>query len=204
MRPRREKSVFYPRTCDECDGNYKSQSTYSRHRINGTCARFRNFNTTNHIITNNISVQNNTTNNTNNEVTTSENEVKLKEECEKLRLELEELRTVTDRDTLPLLDDNCNYIYVVQRSHEMQMRLPIYKVGVTMEMERRHSQYPKGAKLLFCQVYPDARTKEQLLHKALRSGKCPAVKVRPDKGSEYYEGDVTVLIKYIQTFMDDQ
>lgn len=137
-------------------------------------------------------------------MTTSENEVKLKEECEKLRLELEELRTVSDRDALPLLDENCNYIYVIQRVHEMQMRLPIYKVGVTMEMERRHSQYPKGAKLLFCQVYPDARKKEQRLHKALRSGECPDVKVRLDKGNEYYEGDVTVLIKYIQTFMDFQ
>lgn len=189
MRPRREKKIFYPRSCPTCEGVYLSASTYSRHLSGGVCQRrqapIQNQTITNHIGTQNI---------TNNNAPVNDNERLLQDRIQQLE---QAYQALLNNDVLPLLGKDDDYIYVLQERHAMEMRLPVYKVGATSEIHRRSADYAKGSKLLFCRIYKGGKRREAALHQHLRT----KYKQRIDFGTEFVEGDGNKIIDDVISFM---
>ena len=118
---------------------------------------------------------------------------------EQLQLDNAALLQGTKRP-LPLSDERSGYIYIIRTKHASDMHVPIYKIGFTKNIFQRVRQYPKGAKLMFAQMYSDAREKEYRLHQFLHSLQCKQqhnIVSRSDYGSEYYESDLQNLINTV-------
>lgn len=190
--------VTYPRTCTDCQTEYKHAPSFSKHKAKGTCRRKQ---APKHIqtITNHIGTQNITNNN----APVNDNERLLQQEIIQLRnqnaQQQEAYQALLNNDVLPLLGKDDDYIYVLQERHAMEMRLPVYKVGATSEIHRRTSEYAKGLKLLFCRIYQGGKKREAALHQHLRS----LYKQRTDFGTEFVEGDGNKIIDDVIKFMGD-
>lgn len=200
--------IKYPRTCNNCQAEYKHQPGFHRHITNGTCQRKQApqsfgqshcgqepIQTINNITTQNI---------TNNNAPVNDNEtLQLQEKIKQLEIQSaqqqEAYQALLNNDVLPLLGKDDDYIYVLQERHAMDMRLPVYKVGVTSEIHRRTGQYARGSKLLFCRVYQGGKKREAALHQHLRS----LYKQRTDFGTEFVEGDGNKIIDDVIKFMGD-
>lgn len=188
--------IKYPRTCDACGSTYSYDSGFAKHRTNGRCVRKQQAVTSASVYT-----PSDTTINTVVNVKVNENDRvrQLEEHISQLQAQNEILRASTSDVTLPLTNADCLHIYVVQTRHAMEMKLSVYKVGVTQNIVGRTQQYPKKSIVLFSQKYPNARIREPLLHKALKAQ--PQFKSRSDWGREYYEGDVHEIIEFVSTYM---
>ncbi|MDD9878865.1 MAG: GIY-YIG nuclease family protein, partial [Magnetovibrio sp.] len=97
-----------------------------------------------------------------------------------------------------------SYIYMLQEREFVKTQESIYKIGHTSrDISKRFSEYPKDSKLLFCCPIDKCVVKEcenKLIH-LLKS----KFKQRSDIGTEYFEGNQSIIIKdiinYIQTII---
>ena len=188
--------VTYPRTCTDCQTEYKHAPSFSKHKAKGTCHRKQ---TPKHIQTiNNITTQNITNNNA---PVINDETLQLQQEIIQLRnqnaQQQEAYNALLNNNVLPLLGKDDDYIYVLQERHAMEMRLPVYKVGATSEIHRRSAEYAKGSKLLFCRIYKGGKRREAALHQHLRT----KYKQRTDFGTEFVEGDGNKIIDDVISFM---
>lgn len=175
--------IKYPRTCDACGGTYANDGNFSRHRTKGCCAR-KQHEKQQTVASDSVHTANDTTINT------------------VVNVKVNETANLPNDETHPFSSSDCLHIYVVETRHAMEMKLSVYKVGVTKSIIDRSQQYPKQSRVLFSQVYPNARSRETLLHRAMRSQ--PQFKIRTDWGREYYEGNVHEIIEFVSTFMKNQ
>lgn len=86
------------------------------------------------------------------------------------------------------------YIYLLCEYHNKNANENIYKVGKTKEIYQRMSKYPKGCALIYLvpcenmdsiERYIITEFKKEFIH-------------RPDRGSEYFQGDVFKIIIKIE------
>lgn len=87
-----------------------------------------------------------------------------------------------------------NYIYLLIEREFISLKKPIYKLGRTeQEHNKRMCAYPKGSSLLFQMLCNNSVKIEADLIRQFKI----KYKHRDDIGNEYFEGDVTLMIKDI-------
>jgi len=82
------------------------------------------------------------------------------------------------------------YLYIVWPRKHLIANEPVYKIGRTTDIERRKKEYPSGSALLFVDTIKDSNTAEVELKKHLCN---TDLKQRTDLGSEYFEGDISII-----------
>lgn len=189
---------MYPKVCDKCGTKYSNRQSFHVHSKNGTCEKQTKMKS----VTSNQNATTIINNNTYNAPNNADEVQLLQEQIKELQIQ-NQILTSSSKDPLPLSNERCGYIYVVRTKHASDLRVSVHKVGVTAQLKQRVPQYPCGAELMFCHKYEDAKKKEILLHKHLRSDDCNNIDARLDFGSEFYECDIYYLIESIMNFMKD-
>jgi hypothetical protein len=115
-----------------------------------------------------------------------ENET-LKSENKDLRAENEKLKYMQ----IELSEKKKNSMYIIQEREFFNLRQPVYKLGITETIHNRMGQYPKGSKII-C-IHPVYGDPEALCLQKFRTVFIP----RTDIGSEYFQGDVDLMVKYL-------
>jgi hypothetical protein len=81
-----------------------------------------------------------------------------------------------------------NSMYIIQEREFLNLRQPVYKIGITKKVCNRMGQYPKGSKII-C-IFPVDGDPEALCLQQFRTQFIPRI----DIGSEYFEGDINTMV----------
>lgn len=82
-------------------------------------------------------------------------------------------------------------IYIVQTRQSIDQKLSVFKFGRAADAEKRKVQYPKGTQMI-CRIPTSCmKDAEDYMKILCRSDLIP----RPDFGSEYFQGDVRIMIR---------
>lgn len=81
-------------------------------------------------------------------------------------------------------------LYVVHTRHCIHTRMPVYKVGRSLDAGRRLTSYPKGSVLIARLPVSKMRDSERVLLSLCRM----KLVSRIDFGSEYFEADITRVV----------
>jgi hypothetical protein len=98
-------------------------------------------------------------------------------------------------------DKKPGFIYLIQEREFINTKENIYKIGKTINIKHRMPAYPKQSLLYFCfycTTCIDEVEKNIILFFDIN------FKKRIDIGSEYYEGDVATMIKYLTLCLNQQ
>jgi hypothetical protein len=93
------------------------------------------------------------------------------------------------------------FIYLIQEREFIKTKENIYKIGKTINIKHRMPSYPKQSLLYFC-FY--CTTCIDVVEKSIILLFDSKFKKRIDIGSEYYEGDLATMIKYLTLFLNQQ
>lgn len=94
-----------------------------------------------------------------------------------------------------------NYIYLLQEREFIKTNEKIYKVGrTTQENSKRFKGYPKGSVLLFQMICQDCKSLEGKIIEHFKE----KFNQRRDIGTEYFEGDYTIMIDMIYTLIKSE
>lgn len=85
------------------------------------------------------------------------------------------------------------YIYLIITREFLQSQQEVVKAGFTTDIKKRHCQYPKGSKLLYCEYVQSAKDREKDVLYALGN----KFKQRSDIGREYFEGPFKEIRKTV-------
>lgn len=88
---------------------------------------------------------------------------------------------------------NNGYIYLLWTREFYRHNEKVYKIGRTIDLFKRMSQYPQGSKLLLSIASDNLKTIELSIIKKFSQ----VFKARIDIGREYFEGDVSIMIDLI-------
>lgn len=92
------------------------------------------------------------------------------------------------------IDEEVNYIYLLQEREFIKTKENIYKAGMTKKNNfERFNQYPKGSVLLFQMICKNCNDVEKEVLKIFKEH----FKQRKDIGNEYFEGDYKEMIDII-------
>lgn len=91
------------------------------------------------------------------------------------------------------------YIYIVMVREFLKQQQPVVKCGCTKDISARLGQYPKGSKLIYCQLLDDHILAER---KMLQMMKDMFIH-RKDIGREYFEGCVSNIVNCVQNHMKE-
>jgi len=116
-------------------------------------------------------------------------------------------KTAPNQTTTTLLQDNYKayseplvsiekpgYIYLICEREFLKTNEKIYKIGKTINIKHRMPQYPKDSRLYLC-FY--CTTNIDTIERNLISSFNLLFIKRSDIGAEYYEGDVTLMIRHM-------
>lgn len=93
---------------------------------------------------------------------------------------------------------NSYYIYIIQEREFIRIKEETYKVGITQDIIRRYSEYPKSSKLIYTRVCDTNFEKE-----ILKFLKEKFIQKR-EYGTEYFEGDYNEIINCINKIIDEK
>jgi hypothetical protein len=93
------------------------------------------------------------------------------------------------------------FIYLIREREFLKTNENIYKIGKTINIKNRMPSYPKDSRLYLC-FYCTTSIDE--LEKFIISLFDIKFKKRIDIGSEYYEGDVGIMINYLTQLLLNQ
>ena len=89
------------------------------------------------------------------------------------------------------------YIYLVWEREFVNKKEDVYKIGMTQNIMKRMSQYPKGSKMLFSIFTDNIQSTENDLKRRF----CDDFKARSDIGREYFQGNINEMIKTITDYV---
>lgn len=98
------------------------------------------------------------------------------------------------------MQSNAGFIYLVCEREFLSNGLDIYKIGMTENILKRMSQYPKGSQLLLALYTNDVKFHERFLIDKF----CMDFKARVDIGREYFQGDVACMIQSICNYINSK
>jgi len=93
------------------------------------------------------------------------------------------------------------FIYLICEREFLKTNEKIYKIGKTINIKNRMPSYPKDSRLylcFYCTTNIDTIEKDLILSFDVMFLK------RTDIGSEYYEGDVKLMIQHMILYMDQR
>jgi hypothetical protein len=103
---------------------------------------------------------------------------------------------------IPVIDGMCppskrdsGYVYLLREREFLKSGEEIYKVGKTINYQRRFNSYPKHSHII-CLMSTDFMSliENKMLKKLRKNTK---LKNRKDIGREYFEGDVNIIKKIL-------
>ena len=99
------------------------------------------------------------------------------------------------------MSGDVNYIYLLKVREFIKTNENIFKIGMTKkENYKRFNNYPKGSLLLFQMICHDCRYMEKQILLIFKDEFIP----RKDIGSEYFEGDYSVMIDIIYSILKNE
>jgi hypothetical protein len=116
--------------------------------------------------------------------------------CWQRRAAESDIKDVSDMKSSPMSDKK-GHLYLVWEREFVKSSETIYKIGMTENIMKRMSQYPKGSNMLFCILTSNVAFAEKSLIQAF----CVNYKARPDIGREYFEGNADDMINTMITFV---
>lgn len=87
------------------------------------------------------------------------------------------------------------YLYMIREREFVRLEEPVYKIGKSLNFERRFQSYPKDSQIVACVQVPNHDAEEKALIKVFDE----CFTQMPDYGREYYKGDE---IEMVLTFLD--
>jgi hypothetical protein len=88
-------------------------------------------------------------------------------------------------------------IYIIQEREFIRLKEETYKVGITKDIIRRYSEYPKSSKLIYTRVC-DTNFEKEILNNLREE----FIQKR-EYGTEYFEGDCNEIINCINKTIDE-
>jgi len=99
------------------------------------------------------------------------------------------------------IDEEVNYIYLLQEREFIKTEEHVYKVGMTKKKNHeRFNQYPKGSVLLFQIICNNCKNIENEVIKLFKQN----FKLRKDIGNEYFEGEYKNMIDIIYSTIKNE
>lgn len=89
------------------------------------------------------------------------------------------------------------HIYLLQEREFIKTNTPVYKIGKTKQSIRRFKGYPKGSELILMTKVDNINNVESNLIKKFKK----LFKQRLDIGTEYFEGDVKLMVNNINSYI---
>lgn len=185
------RKITYPRTCELCNHTYKNCPNFSRHRKD--CKRFQQAVDVDEVCQL-VSIED----------AEGDDDVAVRmKEIEQRNVELEKERNLAIQE-LALLKlqyttvKSAHYvylkeqwIYLCQTTHCFELHNNVFKIGRTLDMEKRKRGYPKGTIFFVGLRCIDAI----MLENALIARFKLSFKPRKDYGNEYFEGSLSCMMK---------
>lgn len=98
------------------------------------------------------------------------------------------------------------YIYLIYQREFISTNADVYKIGNTLDLDKRKRNYPKGSIYLFTR----ATSNYQQIESEIKAEFCKKYLQRRDLGTEYFEGshhemidDINIIIKKYNTYRKD-
>ena len=118
-------------------------------------------------------------------------------EVEELKKEIKELKNMITTTGQTTNNNNCNnkygVIYMLKEREFVNSGINIYKIGKTLDLEKRMSKYPKGSHLYFNVLSDDIDKDEREILNIFRH----EFVQRKDIGLEYFEGEHKLMLKQL-------
>jgi hypothetical protein len=89
------------------------------------------------------------------------------------------------------------HIYIVRLKESICVKENVYKCGRTKNMFQRIKTYPLGTELLYCVQVSDMVVFEQFMLSHFRENFTSV----PEMGAEYFEGNLSDMIKLLNRFL---
>jgi len=100
-------------------------------------------------------------------------------------------------ETIFRMDVTFGYVYVIITREFLNALSPVLKIGYSINISHRLSQYPKGSRLLYTRFVENVKSKETEVLRMLQEG----FQKRKDIGKEYFEGSPNAIINCVDSIL---
>lgn len=92
------------------------------------------------------------------------------------------------------------YLYLIHEREFVRLGERVFKIGRTIDIARRFSQYPKGSRLIYAHFTHDPVSTERRAIQHL----CKTFRFRLDLGREYLEGDPAAIVRELSGICQEE
>ena len=92
--------------------------------------------------------------------------------------------------------DTSGFAYIIREREFLRMNENVFKVGKCEDIVKRFKNYPNGSELVKYYKTSDRHAFEKLFLMELKNSN---IKHRKDVGSEYFEGDISVILGILES-----